>query len=119
MEGQTAAAVQAIKRGVRSKNIKSTTRGWPAGPLNQWTFRVLTQLSHHFPAAIERVAQIVADPEHKDNFAACKFVVESLIRDGTKVRGPVDGSGVTIKIEMAQTPPDKERVISGESEVVT
>jgi hypothetical protein len=95
----------------RSRSIKSTRR-WPPGSIQHWTLPVLSRLSKHFPAAIDRIGEIVRDPEHKDNFAACRLVVESLIRDG-KVRGPID-AGVKITIELAETGKKEERVIEHE-----
>lgn len=119
---QTRAATAAVQAGARDKGIKRVGRKWPAGPLNKWSFRVLSQLSHHFPAAIRRVGEIVNDPDHTDNFLACKFVIENLIRDGQKVRGPVDGTGLRIVIETAagrEDRADQATVITGESEVIT
>src|SRR6266545_3785131 len=104
----------------RTTRIKSN-RKWPAGSIQHWTLPVLRRLAHHYPAACSRIGEIVRDPEHKDNFAACKLVVESLIREG-KVRGPID-SGVKVTIEVAATGRKEEvvlgREIEGESEVVT
>lgn len=57
------------------------------------------------------------DPEHKDNFAACKLVVETLVRDG-KARGAnLDTGGIRIVVEMAHGKEEK-LVIQGESEAV-
>lgn len=68
------------------------------------------------------MGEIVNDPDHTDNFLACKFVIENLIRDGQKVRGPVDGTGLRIVIETAagrDDRADQATVITGESEVIT
>lgn len=102
---------------VGNQYLKSTRRKWPAGSIQQWTVPVLSRLSKHFPAAITRIGEIVRDPEHKDNFAACKLVIETLVRDG-KTRGPIDGSGIKIVVEMAHGKEEK-LVIEQEAEEVT
>lgn len=99
-----------------TRNPKSTRR-WPAGSIQHWTIPVLKRLSHHFPAAINRIGEIVNDPEHKDNFAACKLVVETLVRDG-KTRGTnLDTGGIRIVVEMAHGKEEK-LVIQGEGGLV-
>lgn len=95
------------------KHVKSTGRKWPAGSIQHWTIPVLKRLSHHFPAAINRIGEIVNDPEHKDNFAACKLVVETLVRDG-KTRGAnLDTGGIRIVVEMAHGKEEKLVIENG------
>ena len=115
--GSKASGVASPVASAGNRYVKSTTRKWPAGSIQQWTVPVLTRLSKHFPAAITRIGEIVRDPEHKDNFAACKLVVETLVRDG-KTRGPIDGSGIRIVVEMARGKEEK-LVIEQEPEVTT
>lgn len=103
--------------GAKKKNgqnyAKSYRRKWPAGSLQQWTLPVLHQLAKHFPVAVNRIGEICADPEHKDNFNACKLVIETLIRDG-KHRPALDQGGLTIKIEMTNGKKPEEKVIEHE-----
>lgn len=101
-----------------AKHIKSTGRKWPAGSIQHWTIPVLKRLSHHFPAAINRIGEIVNDPEHKDNFAACRLVVETLVRDGKTRGASLDNAGIRIVVEMARGKEEK-LVIQGESEAVS
>ena len=72
------------------------------GQLQKWTLPVLTKLAKHHPEAIKRIGAIVRDEQHKDNFAACKFVCETLIRDNFSKYNTPDRGEITVRIEMAQ-----------------
>ena len=107
-------ALQVDPRGHNNDKIKSI-RKWPAGGIAHWTLPVLKRMSKHFPAAVDRVGQIVREPEHKDNFAACKLVIETLIQDEAIKKRMIEGGEITIRIELAEQPKVVNPAIQGEA----
>jgi hypothetical protein len=69
----------------------------------QWSLPTLRRVAEFMPDAVTRIGEIINDKEHKDNFAACKLVVETLIRD-TKTKLDLGASGIRVHIEMAGRP---------------
>ena len=95
-----------------SSKIKST-RKWPAGGISHWTIPILKRLAHHYPAAVVRIGQIIQDPDHKDNFAACKLVIENLIQTEQIKKGVIEGGEIRISITLAEQP-QQPRLVQGE-----
>ena len=71
--------------------------------VSQWSLPTLRRVAEFMPDAVVRIGEIINDKEHKDNFAACKLVVETLIRD-TKTKLDLGASGIRVHIEMAGRP---------------
>jgi hypothetical protein len=105
-------------RGHNRTGIKST-RKWPAGGIAHWTLPILKRMSKHYPAAVDRIGQIVQDPEHKDNFAACKLVIETLVQDEHVKKGMIEGGEIKITIQLAEQPRIVAAAIQGEATEVT
>jgi hypothetical protein len=62
---------------------------------------VLEKMAMHYPEAIERIADIVRSPEHKDHFKACAFVCETLVNQNASSKHNPDRGDLRITIELA------------------
>ena len=73
---------------------------YAGGQRARWTLTVLEKMARHYPEAIERIADIVRTPLHKDHFAACRFVCETLVSQNSTSKSPERGE-LRITIELA------------------
>lgn len=102
MDGLVPAAPAPARQALKPPPFKSANKN-ARTQVAQWTLPVLTALADHFPTAVDGIARIVSNEAHENHFAACKFVLEALIKD-TKTRVDLGPSGITIKIETAGHP---------------